>query len=66
MIVNLNGNKHYFAAAPTVQELLTSGLAEYSVMAVVLNGNVVRDSDYPQIFLSDGDSVELIPFISGG
>ena len=66
MQIYINGNKHFFETPATVENIVDSGVADYSVMAVVLNGNVIKSNDYPQTFLSDGDKIELVPFISGG
>lgn len=53
-------------AGKTVEEYLLTTDYDPRRIAVERNGDIVFKSQYSQIILEDGDSVEVVSFVGGG
>ncbi len=62
----VNGKNKIFQKAITVAELLDSIGIEPSKVAVERNLEIIPKSSYHEIFLDDGDKLEIVHFIGGG
>jgi thiamine biosynthesis protein ThiS len=62
----VNGEAHRHNGQGTVADLLRECQAEAGQTAVMVNGEVVRKSNFDTVRLSDGDRVELIMITAGG
>ena len=66
MKIHLNGNEKEITSPFTISALVHDlGMKEDRV-AVELNRNIVPRQNWPQTFLSEGDSLELVHFVGGG
>jgi sulfur carrier protein len=64
--VVINGTRHEMAQATSVQNYLEQkGLAGRS-LAVAVNGEVIRKSEYEKTLLGDGDQLEIVRPVGGG
>lgn len=64
-MVKINGKSMEVGAISLLDYLLNNGY-KVEVVAVELNGNIVKKIDYKNTFLQDGDSVEIVSFVGGG
>jgi len=62
----LNGEAYRLDGPATLAGLLRECQAEAGRTAVMVNGEVVRSSQYASVRLSEGDQVELIMIAAGG
>lgn len=46
--------------------LLDDGGFRYDRIAVEINGEIIKKSDYDNTVLNDGDKVEIVSFVGGG
>lgn len=53
-------------AGKTVAEYLATTNYDPKRIAVELNGNIVFKSQYNEIVLENGDSLEVVSFVGGG
>ena len=67
MKINLNNREVSLAGESfSVRELLNVMRYIFPMIVVTVNGRMVKEEDYEQVFISDGDRVEAIHLISGG
>ena len=66
MKIYLNGETREFAHGLTVESLISTIGLEPTRVAIELNGNVVRRSDWQGTILHDDDRVEIVHFVGGG
>jgi sulfur carrier protein len=66
MNITLNGEKKEAPEGLTVLGLLQHLKIQPERVAVELNLNVVKKSDYAAAQVKDGDSVEVVSFMAGG
>jgi thiamine biosynthesis protein ThiS len=62
----LNGEAYRHTGQATIAALLRECQAEAGRTAVMVNGEVVRKSNFDTVKLLDGDRVELIMIAAGG
>jgi sulfur carrier protein len=62
----VNGDPHPHNGAGTIAELLAEYRLAPAMTAVMINGEVVRRSQWGAVRLSEGDAVELIVAAAGG
>lgn len=62
----LNGKPRELEATMTVAALLTALGVSPRLVAVAVNGEVVRRSDWPVTLVRDGDTVEIVRAVGGG
>ncbi len=66
MIIVLNGEKHDVPEGLTVRGLLQRLNIENARVAVELNLDIVKKGTYDTTYIKDGDSLEVVSFMSGG
>lgn len=66
MRVYINGESKEIQGTPTLAELITQLDLPVARIAVELNREVVRRSDWANRVLCDGDCVEIVHFVGGG
>ena len=64
--VELNGESKELADGTTLLSLIEQLSLAPERVAIELNHDVVRRTDWPTIQLSDGDRVEIVHFVGGG
>jgi thiamine biosynthesis protein ThiS len=62
----LNGEDHAIAGPASVAGLLATLALDLRKVAVERNEEIVPRSLYDQVFLSQGDRLEIVHFIGGG
>ncbi|MBV9928721.1 MAG: sulfur carrier protein ThiS [Acidobacteria bacterium] len=66
MRVELNGEPKELAEGTTLSTLIQQLSLAPERVAVELNRDVVRRTDWPATRLSEGDRVEIVHFVGGG
>ncbi len=69
MIVTVNGEERELEARPDLSRLVAQWTRrddELPGVAVALNGELVRRSEWGQVELRDGDELEIVEAVSGG
>ena len=64
--ITLNGERYALDGDARLATLLERLKVRRKRIAVEINGEVVRKSDYDNVALSAGDQVEVINFVGGG
>ena len=64
-MVKINGEMTDAAGAVLEDILVEKGFNMKSI-AVEINEHIVKKADYPETILQDGDTVEVVSFVSGG
>lgn len=65
MNITLNGKAHTVPGG-SVADLVASLKVKSVQVAVALNGEVVRRTDWAETALSEGDAVEIVRAVGGG
>ena len=65
MKVRVNGEDRDLPEGATVSAVLTE-LGFTGLVAVELNGEVVRRKDHPETAIREGDALEVVHFVGGG
>ena len=66
MRVYVNGETRELSGAPSLAELLTQLELPAARIAVELNREVVRRSDWSSTMLGEDDRIEIVHFVGGG
>ena len=66
MKVYVNGELREFSSGLSLEELITQLDLPASRIAVELNREVVRRSDWGSTMLKDDDRIEIVHFVGGG
>ena len=66
MLIQLNGEAVEVPERATLEQLIQQLALAPERLAVELNREVVRRADWPRVFLSGGDCVEIVHFVGGG
>jgi sulfur carrier protein len=66
MQIRLNGEAKELDDGTTLQRLVEQLELAPDRLAVELNYEVVRRSEWPRLVLSEGDRVEIVHFVGGG
>ena len=66
MRVFVNGDLKEFSSALSLAELITQLDLPASRIAIELNREVVRRSDWGSTMLKDDDRIEIVHFVGGG
>jgi len=64
--ITLNGETKRIDSEVTLDRLLDLFSLPRQRVAIELNKAVVRRNDWPEIPISDGDTIEVIHFVGGG
>lgn len=66
MRVFVNGEAREFARAPSLADLVTQLDLPAARIAIELNREVVRRSEWSGTMLKDDDRIEIVHFVGGG
>jgi thiamine biosynthesis protein ThiS len=66
MRVFVNGEQKHFETAVSLSELITQLDLPVPRIAIELNREVVRRSDWGSTMLRDDDRIEIVHFVGGG
>lgn len=64
-MVKINGEMTDSAGA-VLEDILVEKGFNMKFIAVEINEHIVKKADYPETILQDGDTVEVVSFVSGG
>lgn len=64
-MVKINGEMTD-AAGAVLEDILVEKGFNMKFIAVEINEHIVKKADYPETILQDGDTVEVVSFVSGG
>ncbi len=64
--LTVNGERRRYAAPLTVAGFLAALGLDFRKVAVELNREIVPRSTYGQVWLAEGDVLEIVHFIGGG
>lgn len=64
-MVKINGEMTD-AAGAVLEDILVEKGFNMKFIAVEINEHIVKKADYPETVLHDGDTVEVVSFVSGG
>ena len=65
MEIMINGKRENCTSG-TIAELLSKMSIPADTLVVELNGSIIRQEQWPDITLKDGDMLELLNFVGGG
>ena len=66
MNVTINGQPKTFEAPLNLYDVLAQEELIGMMIAVAHNGNVIPKGNYAQIFIEDGDAIEIVAPMQGG
>jgi len=66
MKVIVNGETREFDTGKTLQEILNELSLDGKVMAAAVNMNIVKQDQWSNYIVKDGDKLELLDFVGGG
>ena len=66
MKVTINGQPKTFEAPLNLYDVLAQEELIGMMIAVAHNGNVIPKGNYTQIFIEDGDEIEIVAPMQGG
>jgi thiamine biosynthesis protein ThiS len=66
MRLKVNGEERSVDRPMTVREFLEANDLVRPFMAVARNGDVLLKSEYAQVTLQDGDTIEIVRMVGGG
>lgn len=62
----INGEEKSLACPTALSELLTQLGYRAELVAVELNGNIVKQADFSSTTITDVDKLEIVSFVGGG
>ena len=66
MKITVNGQPKTFEAPLNLYDMLAQEELIGMMIAVAHNGNVIPKGDYAEIFITDGDAIEIVAPMQGG
>ena len=66
MKIVINSEEREFVNGVTLQEVLEKLSLENKVMAAAVNMDIVKESEWKNYKMSEGDKLELLDFVGGG
>ena len=66
MNIVVNGQKKVIQNSTTVQKLLQDLQIENKTMAVAINMQVIKQENWKNCIIHDGDKIECLHFVGGG
>ncbi|MFN7181916.1 MAG: sulfur carrier protein ThiS [Planctomycetota bacterium] len=66
MIVSVNGKKREFPENLTVENLVEILKLDKDLIAIEINGDIIRKANYKEHILKEGDEIEILTLIGGG
>ena len=65
-IVKLNGEEIQIIEGKNLMEFLQESKYDTKKIALELNGEIIPKATYGNVFLKNGDSIEVVSFVGGG
>lgn len=62
----INGEEKSLACPTALSELLTQIGYRAELVAVELNGNIIKQADFSSTTITDADKLEIVSFVGGG
>lgn len=62
----INGEEKSLACPTALSELLTQIGYRADLVAVELNGNIIKQADFGSTTITDADKLEIVSFVGGG
>lgn len=62
----INGEEKSLACPTTLSELLTQLGYRSELVAVELNGTIIKQADFGSTTITDADKLEIVSFVGGG
>lgn len=62
----INGEEKSLACPTALSELLTQLGYRAELVAVELNGTIVKQADFSSTTITDADKLEIVSFVGGG
>lgn len=62
----INGQEYSLSQPLTLSQLLAEQGYRENLVAVELNGAIVKRANYPSTMLTDADKLEIVSFVGGG
>ena len=62
----INGQEYSLSQPLALSQLLAEQGYRENLVAVELNGTIVKRSNYPSTMLTDADRLEIVSFVGGG
>ena len=62
----INGEEKALACPTVLSELLTQLGYRAAVVAIELNGNIIKQADFGSTTITDADKLEIVSFVGGG
>lgn len=64
--MHINGEEKVLACPTALSELLTQLGYRVELVAVELNGNIIKQADFGSTIITDADKLEIVSFVGGG
>ena len=62
----INGEEKALACHTVLSELLTQLGYRANLVAIELNGNIIKQADFGSTTITDADKLEIVSFVGGG
>lgn len=62
----INGEEKALACPTVLSELLTQLGYRAALVAIELNGNIIKQADFGSTTITDADKLEIVSFVGGG
>lgn len=66
MILTVNGEQKEYGRISSVSGLIELLGVDKHGSAVEINGRILKQEEWPEAVLNDGDKIEIITFVGGG
>ncbi|WP_293693852.1 sulfur carrier protein ThiS [uncultured Phascolarctobacterium sp.] len=64
--MHINGEEKALACHTALNELLSQLGYRIELVAVELNGNIIKQADFGSTIITDADKLEIVSFVGGG
>jgi sulfur carrier protein len=64
--ITVNGRETKLAAESTISDFLDARELNDRLVAVELNGQILKRLDFPSTVIAAGDEIEIVHFVGGG
>ena len=64
--MHINGEETALGCPTALSELLTQLGYRAELVAIELNGNIIKQADFGSTTITDADKLEIVSFVGGG
>lgn len=64
--MHINGEEKALACPTALNELLSQLCYRAELVAVELNGSIIKQADFGSTIITDADKLEIVSFVGGG